>query len=437
MPILLYNTGNPLLVLYDFKGIAFMNLIKYNRHWDKGFKYPYEKKRLEFEKLLESLNKRQIFELIGLRRTGKTTLLLQLINYLIDQGTPGHNIWYFTFDEEKKSIDELFQDFGLQAGLDFKKDKIYIFLDEIQKLPNFQSQLKIYYDLYPNLKFFISGSTSLFIKKKTQESLAGRLISEVLRPLNFREYLYFKNLSHLLENILMYNVELESQFAIFLESQFVETVFFETKQERRDYLISIMKKIIFEDITQIFSINNPEILWRIIKNIAARPGLLIDYNELSKEFEVSSKTISAYMYYLEEAFLIKKVYNFSKNLITSEKKLKKYYLASPSFSWALNNDFVDNIGKLVENYVISSKDYIFFWRDAYQHEVDFIDVVNDKIIPIEIKYKKEIILKEIKSLSIFANKFNVSKAVILSKNIEEKLLKFKDLDIVVKPVFLI
>lgn len=419
--------------------MAQTNLLKYNRHWEKSFRYPFTIKRDLFNLLLTGIEKRQILELIGLRRTGKTTIFFQLINHLLKNQTDPFSIWYFTFDEEKPKLTDLLEDFSKQTQVDFKKEKVYIFLDEIQKLPDFQNQLKIYYDLYQNIKFFISGSTSLFIKKKSQESLAGRTLSFYLLPLNFREYLSFKSYlkfkekSEILKKPLVFKTEIEKEFEIFLETQFIESISFQQPAEKRDYFVSIIKKVVFEDIPQIFPIENPEILWRILKIIAQNPGILIDYQSLSREIGISNKTLSSYLFYLEESFLVKKIFNFSRNLITSEKKLKKFYLASPSFSWALS-DFIDR-GKLAENLVISLKNYRFFWRDPYKHEVDFIDVENEKITPIEVKYKEEIQEKELKNLLSFSKKFKIMNAVLFKKSIEEKPRKFKNLEIKEVPVY--
>ena len=412
-----------------------LNLLKYNPHWEKQFQYPYPKKRGIFDVLLNTISRRQIVEIVGLRRTGKTTILFQLINSLLNKDVNPYSILYFTFDEEISTLDDLLQVFSLQTQIDFKKEQVFIFLDEIQKLPNFQNQLKIYYDLYPNLKFFISGSTSLFLKKKTQESLAGRIISFYLPPLDFKEYLRFKDKSEVLEKPLVFEREIEKEFAIFLKSQFIESIFLKDPREKKEYLVSIVKKIIFEDIPQSFPVNNPEILWQLTKIIAQYPGLFINYQSLSKKIGVSNKRISAYLFYLEESFLVKKIYNFSRNLLTSEKKLKKFYLASPSSSWALS-DFVSK-DQLVENLVLSLGDYKFFWRDAYQHEVDFIKVQDSKIIPIEVKSKKDIQKKDLKNLIIFAKKFKTPKAIIFTENIKPAITKLKDLQIEQLPVYFV
>ena len=132
---------------------------------------------------------------------------------------------------------------------------------------------------------------------------------------------------------------------------------------------------------------------------------------------------------------MKKIFNFSRNLLTSEKKLKKFYLASPSFSAAIS-DFIER-GKLVENFVISLKDYRFFWRDAYKHEVDFISVEDKKIIPVEVKYKEKVSEKELKNLFIFSKRFKPLKIILLSKILEESRIKLKNIEIDQKPIYFI
>ncbi|MBI3266560.1 MAG: ATP-binding protein [Chlamydiae bacterium] len=414
-----------------------INLSKYNQHWEKDFRYPYLKERKLFAALIQSLLQKEIIELIGLRRTGKTILALQLINHLLEKKISPLSIWYFTFDEDQPSLDDLIQSFSKQTEINYKKEKIYLFLDEIQKLPHFQNQLKIYYDLYPNLKFFITGSTSLFIKKKTQESLAGRILTYHLNPLDFEEYLYFKERADLLKKPSAFFTEIEIEFELFLKSQFIDALFLNVPEDRKNYFIGVIRKVIYEDIPMLFPVENPEILWKLVKIIAQNPGLLIHYQQMSQELGVSHKTISSYLHYLEEAFLIRKIFNFSRNQITSEKRLKKFYLASPSFAWALT-DFSET-GGLVENLVVSLKDYYFFWRDPYQHEVDFIEILGDqKIMPIEVKYQKEIRSHDLKNLILFSKRFKCPQAYILGRTLEEKILSDESgIQIVEKPVYFI
>ena len=406
---------------------------KFNRHWVLGFKYPYPVKRGIFKELKESISSRFIVQIIGLRRTGKTVLMLQLINSLIEDGVDPLKILYFTFDEEITKLDDLLNEFDKIT--DLRKNKVYVFLDEIQKLPNFESQIKIYYDIYPNIKFFISGSTSLFLKKKSRESLVGRVKSFFVGPLTFKEYLIFLRKDYILDNPTAFFPDIRKEFEKYIFSQFIEAIFINSVEEKKEYYKSILKKITFEDIPLIFPVDYPELLHRIVKIVGSRPGILVDYKSLANDLNISNKTLSSYIQYLTESFLVRKVYNFSPNLLTSEKKLKKFYLASPSLSWAVGDTL--DMGSLVENTVLSVKNFKYFWRDAYKHEVDFVDVKEEekKIIPVEVKYKDNIKPADLKGLKSFAKKFGISKGVILAKMREVEIIHLDGLEIVVKPVF--
>ncbi len=410
-----------------------ISLIIYNRHWQKGFFYPFQKKRFYFSKIKNSIDSRFITIIAGLRRTGKTVLLFQTINFLIKQrNIPREKILYFTFDEENIKLEELLYEYEKQTGISWKNEKIYIFLDEIQKLDNFQNQLKIFYDLYPNIKFFISGSTSLFIKKKSTESLAGREITIILPPLSFREYLFFLDLEEIIEKPLIYHKELRAEFEKYFFRQFIETLNMK-KEEIGEYYKSLVKKIIFEDIPVIYNVSEPEILLKIVKLLANYPGTLINYQKISDLFDIDRKTLSKYFNALNSSYLVKTLYNFSKNLIRTEKKLKKAYLNSSSFVVAYNefilNDDIKK-GLLAENAIISVNEIDFFWREKEGKEVDIVRVENNKIKAIEVKYVNRLRKDDFKNLLFFKKRFPQSELILLCPdeiinqyNIEKIVLK--------------
>lgn len=411
-----------------------INLLKYNRHWEEGFIYPYPKKREIFNSLVSLLNNRMIVEITGLRRVGKSTLLFQLINYLKSKGINPKNIIYFTFDELQPKIDEIFENYFKQTEIDYKNQKIYCFFDEIQKLPQFQNQLKVYYDLYPQIKFVISGSTSLFIRKKTQESLAGRLFSLKILPLSFQEYLFFKEKSEMIKKPLLYQKELKTEFEMFLTSQLIESITIKDQSLKKEYFSSIIKKIIYEDLPSIVKFDHPSILMRIVQYVAQNPGGVINNLHLAQEVGVSNKTLALYLSYLEDALLLKKLYNFSRNITASEKRLKKYYLASPSFSWALV-DF-SHPAILFENYLASVSSAKYFYRDCASHEVDFVNISNHKIIvPIEAKFTEKITPSDLKNLHLFMKKFSLKKGVLAYKGVEEKKIEKHQKEFYLVPFF--
>jgi len=356
-----------------------LNLITFNRWWDTGevekvYLKPY--KRRLFYTIKKFLEKRQIILIYGLRRTGKTVLMYQLIDFLLKSGVDKKRILYFSFDEKIASLEELFRTYKeLVLGKDILKEKrIYVFLDEIQKLENWQNQLKIFYDLYPNVKFIVSGSASLVISKGAKESLAGRVYEFVLPLLSFYEYLDFLgekipsvenifNLSQLKEIYLKKERIVPLFFSYLKNGGFIEIAKEEDELEIKEYSKSILEKIIFADIPLSFKIKEPQILRAILELTASHPGFLLDYSKLAEIFKKDQRVISNYVFYLAYSLLIKLFYNFSGSRFVSERKLKKVYLGSTNFIFQFFPEKISQpefLGKMIENLVAMFLDNNFF-----------------------------------------------------------------------------
>ena len=427
-----------------------LNLITFNRWWDTGevekvYLKPY--KRRLFYTIKKFLEKRQIILIYGLRRTGKTVLMYQLIDFLLKSGVDKKRILYFSFDEKIASLEELFRTYKeLVLGKDILKEKrIYVFLDEIQKLENWQNQLKIFYDLYPNVKFIVSGSASLVISKGAKESLAGRVYEFVLPLLSFYEYLDFLgekipsvenifNLSQLKEIYLKKERIVPLFFSYLKNGGFIEIAKEEDELEIKEYSKSILEKIIFADIPLSFKIKEPQILRAILELTASHPGFLLDYSKLAEIFKKDQRVISNYVFYLAYSLLIKLFYNFSGSRFVSERKLKKVYLGSTNFIFQFFPEKISQpefLGKMIENLVAMFLDNNFFWKER-QNEVDFVLKNN---IPLEVKYKDKIEGKDLKSIFKFSQKFGSQKAIILTKE-ELKKEKINHLQIYFIPVWI-
>ena len=378
-----------------------------NKHWKEGFLYPFPEKRELYSDLARSLKKILITSVVGLRRTGKTTLLKQLINTLVQEGVSRQDILLYSFDEERE-LPAVIDEFLKISAQDIETKKLFFFFDEIQKLPQWQNKLKMYYDQYPNLKFVVSGSSSIFIRKSS-ESLAGRIQEFWLPPLSFREFLQFRGKSELREKQKLFAAELGRELEIFSGRQFIEII--NENQEFADsYLDTLAKKIIFEDIPQVFPIEQPQVLMRVFQIIAHAPGMLLDYHNLSSDLGINEKTLSNYVYYLEMAFLIKKIYNYSPNQLTSEKKLKKVYPMASSFCKA-------ETPKIMESLAITQRDCKFFWRRT--QEVDGILIEKKRLIPFEVKYSDRIKENELKGLRQFMKEFR-TEGIVVTKNLEKE-----------------
>lgn len=385
-----------------------MDLALINKHWLEGYAYNIPFKRTLYEKLRQHMQVKFILSIVGLRRTGKTTLLRQLIDFLIsEKKVPPKSIFYYSFDEPVEW--QKVVDYFLKASeQELDGQPLYFFLDEVQKLEDWQNKIKIYYDHYPNIKFVVSGSSSVFISKKS-ESLAGRILEFTLFPLSFSEFIAFRQKEKFLHQKNLFPKELQRELELYASKQFIEII--EAPEEiRREYHTTILRKIIYEDIPQVYPVEQPQVLWNLFKIIAANPGMLIDYRSLSSDLGVHERTLSAYTEFLEKAFLVKKLYNFSRNKLTSEKKLKKIYPAASSFCES-------DLPKQIETLVATQLPCTFFWQRV--DEVDCI-ISNEHLIPIEVKYRETIKERDLKGLFKFMAEFECDEGIVLTKNIEKK-----------------
>ncbi len=411
-----------------------MELSELNPWWKNGrVEKEYEEalERELFRDMTKVMNDRQIVSLIGLRRVGKTTLLHQVIHSLLHRGVAPEQIVYYTFDVGNITLEAILKQHA-ELFPSFKEEKLIVFLDEIQKLDGWHNQLKVLYDTHRSLKFFVTGSASLFIEKMTKESLAGRMFSFTLFPLSFSEYLRAQGFQH--TNVQLYAKELQEHLAHYLKTGgFPELLHEEADEKIKLYLKdAVLDRLIYIDIPRIFKIEEPELLFRIFTIISANPGMLVDFNRLGSDLGRNRKTISAYLFYLEKALLVKRFYSFSSNVLTSEKKSKKFYPASSAFSFFFNVD----ITRLAETAVAAHLQSKFFYRFGNK-EVDFIVPQGDKVEAIEVKYFSALKKEHSDGLryfyDAFSEKFDV-RCTLITKDVKESI-KNEDVAIRVVPLY--
>lgn len=356
---------------------------------------------------------RQIIALVGLRRTGKTTLMLKMVEESLKLLPPA-SILYFSFDDfaslEMEDLLAAYKD--LFPEVNIEEGKFLFCFDEIQKLADWQDKVKRLYDLYPNIKIIVSGSESLFIRKEVKESLGGRIFEFRISPLTFREYLIFKHREKSIEHPELYKEEIVGAYKKYMRSNgFPELAHIEDETVIHKYLKeTVMDKILFKDIPQLFKVKNIDVLAEILDLIVYGPGQIIDISRLSKEIGLTRQAVSSYIDYLEKAFLVKKLYNFSKNLRRQKRALKKYYPAIV-FPGVIDDKFA----LCFENSIIWQVNAQFFYRDAYHNEVDAILIgKNKRLTPVEIKTGSV----DLRGLAYFMKKFRIKNGIVITMDKE-------------------
>lgn len=436
------------------KGIAEL-FYDYNPWWQiKGFSFPETNlvKRILFPRLEEYLNYPQIVAILGLRRTGKTTALKQLINLLLTKGVEPKNILFFPFEEsgiiqKRETLEDVFYQYI--EGILKKKvyevnDRIYLFLDEVQYIPAWQEILKRYYDLNKNFKFVISGSSSLFIRDASSESLAGRILEIKFRPFAFTEYLVLKRESTFpyieitgdLNDFLKKKDEIQDAIyssynkfmALFkdylIKGQFPEAVDFPLLTYREYLHTSIWSKILEKDIPKIFRIEKIEELKQFFFNACRESSNLYSPYGWCSDLGISLLTIDKFINCLEKSNLARRLYNFSKGFRKGHRSLKKIFVTSPNFVASVLGVSEDNplfttvLGRLVETAIFSQiQDIadIYFWRER-EKEVDFILSFPEGILPLEVKFKKDIKTSDFSTLLYMMKNKKQNKGVLITNN---------------------
>ncbi len=385
-----------------------------NKWWRGPFHVEWKHRAL-YDAIQKFVPKRQMVALIGLRRVGKTTLLLRLIEDSL-KTVPRENIVYFSFDDMKDiTLRQLMDAYLALYPKDIEKECVLFFFDEIQKLEGWEEQLKRFYDIYPNIKFFFSGSESLFIRKKSRESLVGRFYEFHLRQLSFPEFLAFKE-RPLQGPLTIHQAEILRLFRSYLISNGFPEIIEEDAETAEKYIKeNVIEKIIYKDIPEIFGIEDVNLLSRLLRVILYEPGQILEINNLARDFSASRQTVSTYLSYLESAFLIRKLYNFSRNVRKTEKKAKKFYptIFLPSLLSSEQMPFI------FEGALAHALNAEFFYRDSMKNEVDIIltDDAGKSIVPIEIKYGKI----ETDSLAKFMRKFSIQKGYVASYQEQRKI----------------
>lgn len=379
--------------------------------------------------------------IIGPRQAGKTSLLYLLAEHLIKEGISHDNLYYFDLEDiDILSYFNSISPTSFASQFDSKAE-VFIFIDEVQYLNNPSNLLKIIHDHFPNIKLFVSGSSTLAIKKKFKESLTGRKMVFVLRTLSFDEFLYFRKKTHLMkikgEIDWKKPKELSSLIIKELSEEFEEFIIFGgypkvVLEEDRDKKIALLSEIynsyIKKDIKDLGRVENVEAFNRLVNILAFQVGNMVNLEELTNTLRISRKTVEGYMFLLENTFAIHLIKPYFTNKRKELSKMPKVYFEDTG----LRNVVVKNFdpldlradsGSIFENAVFSMLikrldflEELKFWRTQAGAEVDFV-IDRKDILPYEVKFREIKKLDIPVSLKNFVNTYRINEAVLVNRNL--------------------
>jgi hypothetical protein len=393
------------------------------------------------EKIEKWLEKEKILILKGSRQVGKTTLLFMMRDKLKLQNK---NVEYFSCDKEisnplftnPKALIKYIQDSYTSSG-----KKLYIFIDEFQYIENAGMFLKIIFDAVKDIcQIVVSGSSSLEITKNS-EYLTGRKVDFMISGIVFQEFVEFKERKKIandfksLEDIPIfldaYQNILKARLSEYLGWSAYPEVITETNLEHKFIILKeIVSTYIQKDIAGYLKVHNIKGYNNLINILANQIGSLVNVSELSNTINLNHETLKKYLDMLEGTYLLDFVKPYYTNARKEITKMPKVYVNDIGIynllSKKINGEFdYDNLdAHAIENYVylalknLYGKENINFYRTISKSEIDFILSVNDKLIPIEVKFARNI--KQ--NLPLAIKNFEISyptkrsKKIIITKN---------------------
>lgn len=357
------------------------------------------------------LHKGKVIVLIGPRQVGKTTLINSILK----------DKEYLFLDGDDNTVTETLANANTEILKSIIGNHKYIFIDEVQRIPNIGLKLKIIVDQIKDVQVIVSGSSSLDINNVTQEPLTGRKFEFHMFPVSWKEF----------ESSVGY-MKAQQQLEIRLLYGMYPDVINNLGAEH-EILKNLVSSYLYKDILALAGIRKSEVLEKILRALAMQVGSEVSYNEIAQLVGVDKNTVNNYIDLLEKSFVIFRLTSFSKNIRNEIKANKKiYFYDNGVLNMLIGNfnalEFRQDKGALWENFLVSERmkqlSYTqsiaksYFWRTTTQQEIDYIEINADKVSAYEFKWATT---KKAKLPKSFSDAYNPSFLVVNKDNFREFL----------------
>ena len=376
----------------------------------------------------------------GIRRSGKSVILNQIINEIEKTGVKEDNIIYINFELTDYSDIKTFKELDKYIkNKIINKDKYYLFFDEIQYVKEWERTINSYKAKYKdNVSIFITGSNSDLLSGELASLLSGRYVSFKIKPFSFKEVCELKNYE-------LDKYKLEEQFNNYVKWGGLPQRFnLSDESEIRTYLSDVYNSIVVKDIIKRFNVNDLDLFNRVAEYIVTTPSQtfsaesLVKYFEINDDRSVGKTTLYNYLEYMCKANLIEKAerYDIRGKRILNGKY--KYYLTDLGLGQILNTSKKEQMGAYLENIVyneLTYRGYDVTVGNIDSREVDFIAIKDGQKEYYQVCYylaDDNIINREFNIFNnikdnypkyvISMDKFDMSQNGIIHKNIIDWLL---------------
>lgn len=355
------------------------------------------------KKLIDAKDTEFIKVITGVRRSGKSTLMLMFKKYLIENGIDKNNIIHINF--ESAFYDDIRNYKDLYNTIKEKENdkKIYVLLDEVQNVDKWEKAINAL-NIDMDVDIYITGSNAYLLSSELSTLLSGRYIEIKMYPLSFKEYLIFNNYD---------KTNIEDKFYEYLKYGGLPaiTLIKDKPDLVMSYLNDIYNTIVKKDVIDRNGVKDVALLENIIKYIATNIGSQVsstrisDYLNSNKITEKSNhQTIDNYLNMLEKSFIIYKADRSDIRNKSILKTLGKYYISDIGLRNIIIGFRNIDEGHLLENLVyleLLRRNFKVSIGKTLDYEVDFVAENPDKIIYYQVTktlLNEEIKERELRSL---------------------------------------
>ncbi len=333
-------------------------------------------KRETYLKRIRGFYDKDLIKVItGIRRCGKSVLLMQIMDELKTQGIGKDQILYINFEDYDYSFIRTGMDLHDYVKSQITTDKkYYLFFDEIQTVPDFErviNSLKVKY----NTSIFITGSNGKLLSGELATFLTGRYVSFRIMPFTFREMCEFKQIKP-------GDVTDELFYDYITWGGLPQRFQMEGEEQTKTFLRDVYDAIVLKDIVQRAGIKDIELFNRIIEYLVCNPSQTFSATAISDYFlsinrKVSRETIYNYLEHITSSLIMSKASRYDirgKRILT---KLDKYYLTDMGLGRIRNSGFKLEMGALLENVVYNEllvRGYEVYVGKTRNGEIDFVAV---------------------------------------------------------------
>lgn len=392
----------------------------------------------------------EVLVLSGIRRCGKSTLLLQVLDKLIRDNVSRNNTLYINFEDPKfyNFLDVEVLETIWQAYLEYlhPKGKVYLVLDEVQKVKGWEYWVRAKYDQHEDVKIFVTGSNADLLSPEFSKVLTGRHLELAVTLLDFPEFLAFKGIS--IENDRLWLVKnkkiLENLSLEYLESGgFPKIVLTKDELLRKELLEQYFNDIITKDVVDRYKIKDVNKLRNLALFYSTNFTHKYTFRSVRKvaEFPLSLDSIHRFSGYMENCYLVDFLPRFSYSLRNQMQVPRKVYFADNGMRNSIAFKFSSDRGKLLENAVFYhlKRRYKELYYFQERQEADFVCKEGIKVSElINVCFDlddRQTYLREVTALSEAMHYFKLRQGTIITFNGERKQLKQDKSTLLIVPFY--